>query len=72
MLKISLIPFGKEIKKKLIDLEQSQEWLIAQVKEKTGLYFDSSYLFKIMSGKKKSPKIIAAITEVLGISYIEE
>ena len=72
MLKVPLTPFGKEIKKKLIDMERNQGWLIAQVKEKTGLYFDSSYLFKVMAGKKCTPKIVAAITDVLGISYIEE
>jgi hypothetical protein len=59
--------FGKKIKIALIDLEKNQNWLIEQVREKTGLYFDSSYLFKIMSGTKNSPKIINAIKEILNI-----
>lgn len=64
-----LTPFGKEIKKRLVDLDQSQGWLISQVSAKTGLYFDRSYLHKIMAGKLATPRIIAAIKEVLEISY---
>ena len=57
--------FGKAIKKKLVDLEQPQTWLIERVKEKTGLYFDDSYLYKITSGALATPKIVAAIREIL-------
>lgn len=59
--------FGKEIKKKLIDLDRPQVWLIEQVKSKTGLYFDDSYLYKIVTGRLASPKIVAAICEILDI-----
>jgi hypothetical protein len=57
--------FGKEIKKRLIDIEHPQAWLIEQVKKKTGLYFDDSYLYKIMVGTLKTPSIVAAINEIL-------
>lgn len=60
-------PFGKEIKKKLLDIDHDQNWLIDQVKYKTGLYFDRSYLYKIMSGKLCTPKIIQAICEILDL-----
>lgn len=63
--RIKLCEFGKEIKKKLVDIDQSQEWLIVQVKEATGLYFDSSYLHKVMVGKLATPKIIASICKIL-------
>lgn len=43
--------FGKEIKKRLIDLGETQEWLIEQVRERTGDYFDGSYLWRIMVGR---------------------
>lgn len=43
--------FGKRVKIRLIELGKTQEWLINQVKEKTGDYFDSSYLYRILSGK---------------------
>ena len=62
-----LTPFGKEVKHRLIDLDKQQAWLIEEVKEKTGLYFDSSYLSKVMCGQLSSPKIINAICEILSI-----
>ena len=43
--------FGKQVRIRLIELGQTQEWLIEQVKEKTGDFFDSSYLHRILSGK---------------------
>lgn len=62
-----LTKFGKTIKKKLVDMDQSQEWLIARVKEQTGLYFDSSYMYKIQTGKLATPKIVNAICSILDI-----
>ena len=61
-------PFGKSIKKRLIDIDHTQAWLIEQVAEKTGLYFDRSYLFKIQTGKLATPKIVNAISEILDLS----
>lgn len=60
-------PFGKEIKRRLIDRDQNQTWLIDQVRQKTGLYFDTSYMNKIMTGKLRTPKIVQAICEILEI-----
>lgn len=62
-----LTEFGKEIKKQLIDLGQPQKWLISQVQEHTGLYFDDSYLYKIMTGTLNTPSIVSAIDEILGL-----
>lgn len=59
--------FGKEVKKKLIDIGQTQEWLIEEVKTKTGLYFDSSYLHKILVGKIATPKIVQAIQDIINL-----
>ena len=59
--------FKKTVKKRLIDLEKTDDWLIEQVKEKTGLFFDSSYLSKIFRGVRPAPKIRAAICEILSI-----
>lgn len=58
---------GKEIKKRLIDLDKNQNWLIERVVEQTGLYFDSSYLFKILTGQLMTPKIVLAIREILDL-----
>ncbi len=43
--------FGKAVKIRLIELEKTQNWLIEQVEEKTGDFFDSSYLHRILTGK---------------------
>ena len=59
--------FGKEIKKRLVDLEKTQVWLIRGVKERTGLYFDDSYLYKIQTGQLSTPKIVQAIREILNL-----
>lgn len=60
-------PFGKEIKKRLIDLDRNQAWLIDRVSEKRGLYFDRSYVSKIMKGRLCTTKIVNAICEILEI-----
>lgn len=60
--------FGKKIKKRLVDLDKNQSWLIDRVSEKTGLYFDRSYMNKIMKGQLYTPKIVQAICEILDIS----
>lgn len=62
-----LTPLGREIKKRLVDIEQDQNWLIANVAQETGLYFDRSYLHKIMVGKLNTPGIIMAIRKILNI-----
>ena len=59
--------YGKEIKKRLIDLGRTQTWLIERVREKTGLYFDDSYLYKVPPGKLPTPPIVAAINEILNL-----
>lgn len=61
-----LSDYGKKISKRLIDLDKTQVWLIEQVKQKTGLYFDDSYLYKIKTAQVATPKIISAIDEILG------
>lgn len=64
--------FGKAVAKRLIDKDRKQVWLIAQVREKTGLYFDDSYLNKIMTGKLATPKILDAIREILDLPEEKE
>lgn len=63
-----LTAFGKDVKKKLVDIDKPQVWLIEQVREKTGLYFDDSYLGKILSGRLSTPKIVRAIREILDLT----
>ena len=62
-----LTPFGKDIKRRLIDLDRNQTWLIQQIRERTGLYCDSSYLYKIQTGQCATPGIVGAICDILSI-----
>lgn len=71
MIVANITPFGKAIKKRLIDLGRNQNWLIDQVRQKTGLYFDSSYMGKIMTGKLNTPGIVQAIREILELPEVE-
>lgn len=67
--------FGKQVRIRLIEIGQTQEWLIEQVKERTGDFFDSSYLHRILTGKLSGetgrngkPGKANVIREILGIS----
>ena len=62
-----LSEFGKDISKRLIDLSKPQTLLIAAFRNKPGLYFDDSYMYKIKTGQLSTPKIVQAICEILDI-----
>jgi hypothetical protein len=55
------------VKTKLLRLGKDQKWLEGAVAEKTGLYVDGGYLYKILTGQRNAPKIVAAIREILNI-----
>lgn len=59
--------FSKEVKRRLVDIEQSQTWLAQMVSKDTGLKVDDAYLSNILSGRRKSEKIISSIKKVLEI-----
>lgn len=59
--------FGKTVKKRLVDLDKTQKWLMEQIADKTGLYVDGFYLYKILTGQRNAPKITAAIMEILDL-----
>jgi hypothetical protein len=46
---------------------KEQKWLEEAISEKTGLYVDNGYMYKILTGQREAPKIVAAICEVLSI-----
>lgn len=62
-----LTAFGKDIGKRLIDLDKPQTWLIEEVRNRTGLYFDDSYMYKIKTGQLSTPKVVQAIRDILEI-----
>lgn len=59
--------FGLCVKTKLLQMGKEQKWLETEVSEKTGLYVDGGYMYKILTGQRKAPKIVAAICEILNI-----
>ena len=59
--------FGLCVKTKLLQMGKDQKWLETAISEKTGLYVDSGYMYKILTGKRNAPKIIDAICEILSI-----
>ena len=63
----TLTEFGKQVKIKLIQMDKPQKWLNEEVVKRTGLYFDDSYLHRIVTGKNSNPKIVSAINEILEI-----
>ena len=60
--------FGLRVKMQLLQIGKEQKWLEGAISEKTGLYVDSGYLYKILTGQRNAPKIVAAICEILNIS----
>ena len=59
--------FGLCVKTKLLQLGKEQKWLEEAVSEKTGLFVDGGYMYKILTGQRKAPKVVAAIKEILEI-----
>ena len=60
--------FGLCVKTKLLQMGKGQKWLEKAVNEKTGLFVDSGYMYKILTGQRNAPKIVAAIREILNIN----
>ena len=60
--------FGLCVKTKLLQLGKDQKWLEEAVSKKTGLFVDGGYMYKILTGQRNAPKVVAAIREILDIS----
>ena len=59
--------FGLCVKTELLRRGKDQKWLEEAVASKTGLYVDNGYMYKILTGQRKAPKVVAAIREILNI-----
>lgn len=59
--------FGLCVKTELLRMGKEQKWLEEVVSEKTGLYVDGGYMYKILTGQRNAPKIVAAIRETMNI-----
>ena len=63
-----LTNFGLRVKTELLKRGRSQLWLEREVTKRTGLFADDSYMYKILTGQRKAPKIVQAICEILDIA----
>lgn len=59
--------FGLCVKTKLLRLGKSQKWLEEEISNKTGLFVDNGYMYKILTGRRNAPKVVTAICEILDI-----
>lgn len=59
--------FGLCVKNKLLRAGKEQKWLEEEINKRTGLFVDSGYMYKILTGQRNAPKIVAAISEILDI-----
>ena len=59
--------FGLCVKNKLLRAGREQKWLEEEINKRTGLFVDSGYMYKILTGQRNAPKIVAAISEILEI-----
>ena len=59
--------FGLCVKTELLRQGKEQKWLEEAVSEKTGLFVDNGYMYKILTGQRNAPKIVDAVCEILSI-----
>ena len=59
--------FGLCVKTELLRHGKEQKWLEAEIAKETGLFMDSGYLYKILTGQRNAPKIVNAIRKILNI-----
>ena len=57
--------FGLCVKTELLRRGKEQKWLEEAITEETGLFVDSGYMYKILTGQRNAPKIVAAIRKIL-------
>ena len=55
------------VKMELLQKGKTQKWLEEAVHEKTGLFVDNGYMYKILTGQRNAPRIVEAICEILNI-----
>ena len=59
--------FGLCVKTELLRTNRSQKWLEEEITKRTGLYVDSGYMHKILTGQRNAPKVVESICEILNI-----
>lgn len=68
MQKSKLTDFGLCVKTELLRQGMSQAELEKSVSEDTGLFVDSGYMYKILTGQRSPEKIVSSICRILDIA----
>ncbi|MEE0800282.1 MAG: XRE family transcriptional regulator [Gemmiger sp.] len=72
MQKNKLTEFGLCVKTELLRQGMSQAELEKKVTEDTGLFVDSGYMYKILTGQRSPEKIIESVKKNLGFSDLKD
>lgn len=67
-----LTDFGLCVKTELLRRGMEQKELEKRITETTGLYVDSGYIYKILTGQRNAPKVVQAIREILGLPVADQ
>ena len=59
--------FGLVVKTELLKNRRTQKWLEEEITKRTGLFVDSGYMYKILTGQRNAPKIVEAICDILDL-----
>ena len=59
--------FGLLVKTELLKSRRTQKWLEEEITKRTGLFVDSGYMHKILTGQRNAPKIVEAIRDILNL-----
>ena len=68
MQKSKLTDFGWCVKTELLRKGRMQAELEKSVSEDTGLFVDSGYMYKILTGQRSPEKIVSSICRILDIT----
>ena len=67
-----LTDFGLCVKTELLRRGMEQKELEKRITEETGLYVDSGYIYKILTGQRNAPKVVQAIRDILDLPAEEK
>ena len=59
--------FRLRVKIELLKINRTQKWLEEEITKRTGLFVDSGYMHKILTGQRNAPKIVESICDILNI-----
>lgn len=59
--------FGRTVANCLMERGMTQDELISEVKKRSGMFLDSSYLYKLFTGQRKAAKVAELICSILDL-----